>query len=100
MAADMDENVSTYLDTLKQLIGDRDPIDILSLTPSRIRALIAGVGAGELSHNPAPGKWSIAEILAHLADSELVVGFRLRLMFATNGAHLQAFDPDRWAETF
>ncbi len=49
---------------------------------------------------PAPGKWSIAEILAHLADAELVVGYRMRLILASNGTAIQAFDQDAWAQTF
>jgi hypothetical protein len=53
-----------------------------------------------LTRRPGPGKWSIAEILAHLADAELVVGYRLRLILASNGTAIQAFDQDAWAETF
>ena len=53
-----------------------------------------------MTQRPEPGKWSIAEILAHLADAELVVGYRLRLILASNGTSIQAFDQDAWADTF
>jgi tRNA-binding EMAP/Myf-like protein len=96
----MAESVDAYLATLKRLAGDRDPLSVLAETPSRLNQLLTGVEAAALRHAPAPGKWSIAEIVAHLADSELVFGYRLRTIFSTNGAHLQAFDPDRWADTF
>jgi tRNA-binding protein len=96
----MDANVQTYCTTLKDLVGEEEPLDILSRTPVRIRTLISGVGAAALSSQPSPGKWSVTEIIAHLADAELVFGYRLRMMFTAPGVRLQAFDPDRFASTF
>jgi hypothetical protein len=49
---------------------------------------------------PAPGKWSIAEIVAHLADAEIVIAWRLRQILSVNGTPLQAYDQDLWASTF
>ena len=89
-----------YLAALANLVGDDDPFAILSATPSRIQALIAGADRAVLRQKPRPDKWSIAEIIAHLADSELVFGFRLRTIFTVNGTRLQAFDPDAWASAF
>ena len=96
----MDTNAQAYCTTLKDLVGDADPLDILSRTPSRIRTLISSVSAAALSRQPSPDKWSVAEIIAHLADAELVFGYRLRMMFTAPGVHLQAFDPDRFASAF
>ena len=96
----MTTDAQTYCTTLKDLVGDDDPLAILSETPSRIQALITGVDATILRQKPQPDKWSITEIVAHLADSELVFGFRLRMIFTVNGTSLQAFDPDAWASTF
>ncbi len=42
----------------------------------------------------------MAEILAHLADSELVIAWRLRMILTSNGAAIQAYDQDMWADTF
>jgi tRNA-binding protein len=89
-----------YTAALANLVGDEDPLAILADTPSRIQALIAGADGAVLRQKPEPGKWSITEIVAHLADSELVFGFRLRMIFTVNGTRLQAFDPDAWASTF
>ena len=96
----MDADTQAYCSALKDLVGDDDPVVVLSQTPSRIKALITGVEAAALSRRPSPDKWSIAEIIAHLADSELVFGYRLRMIFTVPGVHLQAFDPDRFASTF
>jgi hypothetical protein len=54
----------------------------------------------KLARRPEPDKWSVAEILAHLADSELVVAWRLRLILTSNGAPIQSYDQDVWATTF
>ena len=45
-----------------------------------------------------PSKWSIREIVAHLADDELVATYRIRLILSAPGTEIQAFDQARWAE--
>jgi len=50
--------------------------------------------------SPAPGKWSAAEIIAHLADCELVFAFRLRQTLAEDAPVIQPFDQDKWARTY
>jgi hypothetical protein len=42
----------------------------------------------------------VAEIIAHMADAELVVGWRLRQVLSSNAIPLQAYDQDLWASTF
>jgi len=61
--------------------------------------LIEGLSAAELARRPAPEKWSIQEIVAHLADDELVGGYRLRMILSSPGTAIQAFDQDTWART-
>jgi tRNA-binding protein len=89
-----------YLRTVSNLVGEDDPLAILADTPSRIQALITGAEGTVLRQRPKPDKWSITEIVGHLADSELVFGFRLRMIFTVDGIQLRAFDPDLWASTF
>jgi len=73
---------------------------ILAATPGEIGRLILAVGAEKENAAPAPGKWSAAEIIAHLADCELVFGFRLRQTLAENAPTIQPFDQDKWAATY
>ena len=47
-------------------------------------------------NDPHQAKWSIAEIVAHLADAELVVGYRIRMTLGAPGTPIQAFDQDDW----
>jgi hypothetical protein len=49
-----------------------------------------------LRKRPAPGKWSIVEILAHLADTEIVASWRIRAILGAPGTPLQAIDQDAW----
>ncbi|MGB6688853.1 MAG: DinB family protein [Terracidiphilus sp.] len=77
---------------------DGRPLDaILGDSPGSIASLLEAIGSANASKAPAPGKWSAAEIVAHLADCELVFGFRLRQTLAEDDYTIQPFDQDRWA---
>ena len=62
-----------------------------------LAVLLTGVYGEENDFEPAPGKWSIRRITAHLADSEMVGSFRLRAVIAEDNPTLYAFDQDKWA---
>jgi hypothetical protein len=92
--------VDPYTARLKSLAGSDDPVSVLKETPSRLQRLLGHLPPEVGERRPQPGKWSISEILAHLADGELVFGHRLRMILGGSQAPLTAFDPDRWAEAF
>ena len=96
----MKETPHEYIDRILSNIGDADSWQILASTASRLRDAVAGRSEPELSRTPAPGRWSVRQIVAHLADCEVVAGWRLRSILATNGTVLQPFDQNRWAEVF
>ena len=73
---------------------------ILAATPEALGYVIEALGPGRSLISPAPGKWSAAEIACHLADCELVFGFRLRQTLAEDGPTIQPFDQDKWAATY
>jgi hypothetical protein len=80
---------------LGQLTG-QNPLKLQSATPKKLERLLKGVPAAKLRKRPAPAKWSVAEIVAHLSDTELVVGFRIRLILGSPGTPIQPFDQDVW----
>jgi hypothetical protein len=85
---------------IKRMLGNAeglDPLKVEAGTPKKLERLIKGVPAAKLRKRPAPGKWSVAEILAHLADSEMVRGWRMRQILGAPGTPIQAFDQDAWA---
>ncbi len=92
-----DERFAAYRRRVLGYLGQRDPLRVLARTPAGLDALLDGRSRAALARRPAPGKWSVLEIVAHLADAELVFSFRVRTMLGTPGARLDAFDQDRWA---
>src|SRR5277367_1350857 len=74
----------------------QDPIKVQSATNKKLARLIKGVTPAKLRKRPAPEKWSPAEVLAHLADVEIVVGYRMRSILGAPGTPIQAFDQDAW----
>lgn len=94
----MAETFKQYKQRIFSYVGKQDPLKVQAATPAKLERLFRGVPRKRLVHRPARGKWSPAEIAAHLADTELVMGWRLRQMLASPGARIQAFDQDRWAK--
>ena len=61
-----------------------------------LAVVLTGVFGDEEDFVPAPGKWSARQIVAHLADGELVAAHRFRQMLAEENPTLIAFDQDKW----
>ncbi len=93
----MQETPQQYIKRILSYQQWKEPMAILSSTPRKIAKLLRGVPKTTLRTQPGPGKWSVAMILAHLADAEVVTGFRMRLILGSNGTPIQAFDQDVWA---
>ena len=90
------EQADAYTDHLFDLLGERDPLQVLAATPAALRDALDRIGA-QLDAREAPGKWSTRMVLAHLADSELVGAFRLRMILAHDRPPIASYDQDRWA---
>ena len=65
--------------------------------PELLAVVMTGVFGEEEDFAPAPGKWSVRLIMAHLADSELVSGHRCRQIAAEENPTIIAFDQELWA---
>jgi hypothetical protein len=81
-------------------MAGRDPIEITAATPDLLESLLQSSGPEKLTLTPAPGKWSVRDILCHLADCEVVFAFRLRQALAEEHHVIQPFDQDNWAATY
>jgi hypothetical protein len=82
---------------LSNVIG-KDPLKVLARTPKRLRKLVKGLKKKQLRYQAAAGKWSITQIVAHLADAEIVMSWRIRLTLAQSGMPIAAYDQDEWAK--
>lgn len=95
----MQETPQQYTERMLSNIDGQDPLRLQQAAPKKLAALVRGKNKKQLTRRPAPGKWSVAEIMAHLADAEVVVSWRLRQILGSNGVSLQPFDQDVWAST-
>lgn len=91
------EDAEAYVRAVLELLGDRDPFEILETTPRALRDAVSKMEPEALSTPEAPDKWSIRHVLRHLADSEIVWGVRLRMVLAQDRPRLTGFDQDAWA---
>jgi hypothetical protein len=73
-------------------------MDVLEATPGALARATDGLTLDQVTRPESPGKWSLRHVLQHLADSELVWGFRLRMVLAQNRPPLTGYDQDLWAE--
>jgi hypothetical protein len=85
------------LNPYAKLLGKADPIKIAAATPARIVALTRGLSASQLAKRPAPGKWSIQEIIKHLTETDLVMTCRARWLAFEKNPTLIPFDQEKWA---
>ena len=95
----MQETAQQYIQRILGHLDGKDPLRVQQDTPKKLQKLLKGLNKKQLTKRPEPGKWSVTEILAHLADTELVGGWRMRLILGSNGVSIQPFDQDAWAET-
>ena len=79
-------------------LGDDDPVVVMAETPDLIRKLLRGLSEKQLRTRPAPGKWCIQEIVAHLADGEVILGSRYRFIAAHDRPSLMGYDQDAFVE--
>lgn len=91
------ETPEEYRKRLTAYVEGKDPLQMQREAPQILSRLIAGYTVQELKRRPAPGKWSVVEILAHLADDEIATSWRYRQMIEHNGEKLLGFDQDEWA---
>jgi len=87
-------DTAAYVAGLLHLLGDHDPVTVLRQTPAALHRFLDTVPAEIAARPEAPGKWSIREVVQHLADSELVGGFRLRMVMAHDRPPLMGYDQD------
>ena len=79
------------------LMKGKDPVAVQRETSSQLAGLLSGVSAVKLSTRPTPDKWSVGEIMAHLAEAEITSTWRYRQMLEHDGCSLPGFGQELWA---
>lgn len=92
----MKEAVQQYVARITSYVEGQNPLAVQAATPKKLERLIKGLSASKLRKRPAPDQWSVNDILAHMADTEIVGGFRMRLILGSPGIPIAGFDQDAW----
>src|SRR5688572_25529115 len=92
------DHAAVYTRAILELLGDREPIAVLRETPAELPRAIDGLSVQQLRKPERPGKWSIVQVVQHLADSEVVWAWRMRLILAQDRPQITGYDQDLWAE--
>ena len=93
----MVEAAEEYKARLAVYAKGKDPVAMQRQAPRTLAQLIEGVAETTLSLKPAPGKWSVTEILAHMAEDELRSTWRYRQILEHDAPELLGFDQEMWA---
>lgn len=88
------------LNPYAKFLGGQDARAVIAATPGLLHQAVCELTPEQIEAPIAPGKWSVRQIVAHLADCELVFGFRLRQTLAMSSPVIQPFDQDVWAERY
>jgi uncharacterized damage-inducible protein DinB len=96
-AASAPGQAAAYIAAILDLLGDRDPMEVLRQTTGQLQRALDRLPPDLVTTPEAPGKWSVRELLQHLADSEVVWAWRMRLVLAQDRPVLTGYDQDRWA---
>ena len=92
----MQETSEQYRDRMFLLVDGKDPVKLQSAAPARLAKLLKGLSPARARKRPSPDKWSIAEIVVHLADTEVVFGYLIRGIVGEPGTRIDGFDQDAW----
>jgi hypothetical protein len=90
------ETAQQYIQRIMAHSEGKQPLAVQAATAKKLDRSIKGVPASKLRTRPAPNKWSVSEIAAHLADAEIAIGWRMRLILGAPGTPVAAFDQDAW----
>ena len=96
----MQETAEQYIKRILGYVEGQDAVKVQRTTAGKLKKLTARLTPSQLKWRPEPTKWSIAEVIAHLADVEIVASWRMRSVIGENGITIQPFDQDQWASAF
>lgn len=94
----MAETFEEYTARILGYARGKDVRGVLRSTPVKLSRLISGKTKRRLTRPPAPGKWSVGQILGHLSETEMLWGYRIRIILETDGVQLLGMDQDTWAK--
>ena len=95
----MSEETSLKHPYIDRLAG-QGPAEVMRGTAARLRAVVERLGPEAVDRKSAPNKWSVREILCHIADCEVAWAWRLRQIYGADNPEVQPFEQDPWARAY
>jgi uncharacterized damage-inducible protein DinB len=92
------ETADAYISAILELLGEKEPLSVLENLVKTIQKEISELTDDELKYPESPQRWSIIEVIQHLADSELVWAYRLRMVLTQDKPIITGYDQDLWAK--
>jgi hypothetical protein len=92
----MNETAQQYIQRITAHVEGKHPVAVQAATAKKLERLIKGLPTAKLRKRPAPDQWSVSEIVAHLGDAEIAIGFRMRAILGAPGTPVAAYDQDSW----
>jgi len=90
----------SYRSRILGLLGERHPLESMEASAKRVEAAARKLGDAGLSRSYGPGKWTGKQILAHLADAEIGIAFRIRQVLSEDKHRIQPWDEGSWARRY
>jgi len=90
----------SYRERILGLLGDRNPLEAMEANARRVEGVARRLGEAGLSRSWGPGKWTGKQILAHLADAEVGIAFRIRQILSEDNHRIQPWDEGSWARRY
>lgn len=90
------ETIEQYKARILSNTEGKDPVEVLGQTARELNSLMKGRNPEVLQRNPEPGKWSVTQIVTHMAEAEIAVSWRYRQILERSGSEIIAYDQDLW----
>lgn len=81
------------------LTDRRQMIDQIRYLPAQARAAVKGLNDDQLNTAYGEGKWTVRQVIHHLADSHMNAFVRMKLIMTENHPTLKPYNQDDWART-
>ncbi|HEX3927664.1 MAG TPA: DinB family protein [Gemmatimonadales bacterium] len=100
MTAPINPATTDYVRETFALLGDRDPLAIMAETPAWIAERVHGLSDAAMRRPEGPGRWSLVEVLSHLADAEIAFAWRVRIILTQDRPPMLGYDQGAWLTRF